>query len=288
MTIIDFLRDTYYSHKYVLEKVMSHILAMKREDLIRDMDRELSMDEQQEIRTLYDRYAVEKQPLEYVLGYVEFFDRQFEVSPATLIPRPETEYMIEAVIEHVAIQWNQSLVLCDIGTWCGVLGTSVLTEYPHQFSSVFLTDISNDALEVARRNVTTHVNDSHNVHFLVSNLLHFWDEYASTIASNPLVLVANLPYIPDQVFDERVDETVKKREPRFAFVWGDDGLDLYRVMFKQLRAYQAQWIVKDHCLFLEMMTRQMKKLQEEYADQFVFEEVKTFHFQIRIVKAVLK
>jgi methylase of polypeptide subunit release factors len=98
-----------------------------------------------------------------------------------------------------------------------------------------------------------------------------------------------LPYIPDEMFDANVDETVKKWEPRMAFVWGNDGLDLYRIMFTQTFVLQ-DWDhkAKSLVMFLEMMTRQIEILQTEFGEKMIFEEVKTFHFNIRIVKAFLK
>jgi methylase of polypeptide subunit release factors len=94
----------------------------------------------------------------------------------------------------------------------------------------------------------------------------------------PLIIVANLPYIPEQLFKDNVDDRVKKREPKMAFVAGDDGLDLYHVMFAQLQSPLAPLT-----LFLEMMTRQVDILRQAYPER-IFEEVKTFHFNIRIVR----
>jgi len=98
------------------------------------------------------------------------------------------------------------------------------------------------------------------------------------------VLVANLPYIPEETFEANVADNVKKFEPKPAFVGGDDGLDYYRIMFKQIIDLQPKHLV----MFLEMMTRQVDILRQEFGYVFEFEEVKTFHFNIRIVKARLK
>lgn len=111
-----------------------------------------------------------------------------------------------------------------------------------------------------------------------------------------VILVANLPYIPNQLFDDNTDDTVKKREPRMAFIGGDDGLDLYRCMFDQLiettispyNKEGTEEVSRNLVLFLEMMTRQVDILRQKYKNYFSFEEVATFHFNIRIVKAILK
>lgn len=99
-----------------------------------------------------------------------------------------------------------------------------------------------------------------------------------------IVLVANLPYIPEETFEANVADNVKKFEPKPAFVGGDDGLDYYRIMLDQIGELNPKNLV----MFLEMMTWQVDILRQLYDDRFVFEEVKTFHFNIRIVKAYLK
>ena len=102
---------------------------------------------------------------------------------------------------------------------------------------------------------------------------------------NSVILVANLPYIPEETFDNNALETVQKREPRIAFVGGDDGLDLYRTMFHQIENHiQNKKLNPENLeLFLEMMTWQVDILRKEFKN-LTFEEVKTFHFNIRIVK----
>ena len=102
--------------------------------------------------------------------------------------------------------------------------------------------------------------------------------------SGNVVLVANLPYIPEETFESNVSDNVKNREPKPAFVGGDDGLDYYRIMLDQIIELNPKNLV----MFLEMMTWQVDILRQLYDDTFVFEEVKTFHFNIRIVKCWLK
>ena len=116
-----------------------------------------------------------------------------------------------------------------------------------------------------------------------SDLCAFLESYSGIIEGRKLIMTANLPYIPDQTFDENSPANVQKWEPRFAFVGGDDGLVLYRKMFAQLLELKDQ--VSDLVMFLEMMTWQVDILRKEYEDVIEFEEVKTFHFNIRIVKA---
>ncbi|MDR0368963.1 MAG: hypothetical protein LBH96_00005, partial [Candidatus Peribacteria bacterium] len=161
------------------------------------------------------------------------------------------------------------------------------------------------------------ITNSYNTHFLQANLADFLhntslrgetqsEAKGSDVAiqtnsrllrsarNDNIILVANLPYIPDETFDNNALENVQKREPRLAFVGGDDGLDLYREMFNQmLPLYNKKTENSDNkqgelIMFLEMMTRQVEILRQEFGNRLKFEEVKTFHFNIRIVKARIK
>jgi methylase of polypeptide subunit release factors len=98
-----------------------------------------------------------------------------------------------------------------------------------------------------------------------------------------------LPYIPEAVFENNVEENVKKWEPKFAFVWWDDGCDLYRQMFDQIIETKRNfWEEFGLIMFLEMMDWQVDLLNKEYWKYFQFDKVKTFHFNIKIVKAKFK
>lgn len=323
MKIGNLLQDPKYAEKFVLQKLLCLFLSCSREELWTDVDREVDDEMVQKVRSAYDDYTIKKKPLEYILWHVDFFGREFIVNEATLIPRPETEYMITAVSEFIKSSGSSALatsfikggtqaskknVLLDIGTGCGVLGISVLLQNPWFFQEAIFTDYYANALAVAKENYASLVKDfSWKVEFIESDLLTF---VASDAVTNPpvldwartsplnregpnsnIILVANLPYIPEWTFDENVADNVKKYEPRMAFISGQDGLDDYRRMFEQLlRLKLENWgLSSNHLMmFLEMMTWQVDILRAEFGDRMVFEEVKTFHFNIRIVKAWLR
>ena len=305
--------------KFILQKFLCTFLSCSREALWTDMDKELPDELIQKILTAYKSYVEDKKPLEYILGHVDFFGREFFVNEATLIPRPETEYMITATTEYIQEQgagskeqvpgtWNLkpvTNVLLDIGTGCWVLWISVLLQNPGYFSEAIFTDYFADALEIAKKNYAKLVtNYSWKVQFLQSDLLQFIENWKLKIENSNVVLVANLPYIPEDTFEANVSDNVKNREPKPAFVGGDDGLDYYRIMLDQIIGLQdtrspgeprsgkeqkpAPWNLFPVTMFLEMMTWQVDVLRQLYDDKFVFEEVKTFHFNIRIVKCWLK
>ena len=288
--------------KFVLEKFLCAFLSCSRESLWVDMDKELSDEVIQKVLAAYKSYVEDKRPLEFILWHVDFFWREFFVNESTLIPRPETEYMITAVKEYISEKWKVKSekwrnLLLDIGTGCGVLGISVLLQNPWYFTQAVLTDYFENALEIAKKNYETYKeeilsqNTTLHVDFFQSDLLKFIENWALRIENSNIVLVANLPYIPEETFEMNAADNVKKWEPKPAFVWWSDGLDYYRIMFDQILSLIENWKLKTEnwfVMFLEMMTWQVDILRQEFGDKMVFEEVKTFHFNIRIVKAYLK
>ena len=287
MKLQQLLQDPNYKKKFVLEKLLCHFLSKTREELWIQGDIEIAGDTLEKIQKAYREYVEEEKPLEYILGYVEFFGVRFWVNEYTLIPRPETEYMISALTEYLQGSQDSNFVLLDIGTGSGVLGCSVLLQNQDKISQVFMSDISADALYVAKRNYDDLIDASkHEMRMIQSDLCAFLESYPEVIEGRNIVMTANLPYIPDQTFDDNSPANVQKREPRFAFVGGDDGLDLYRKMFAQLKKFVV-WKA-ELTMFLEMMTWQVDILRKEFWEEMEFEEVKTFHFNIRIVKAKFK
>ncbi len=281
------IQDPAFKKKFVLEKLLCHYLNTTRTDLRTNAQQELSPEIEQRIRADYRAYEEEDKPLEYLLGFVEFFGVKFIVNENTLVPRPETEYMITAITEAMQKNHDTDNILLDIWTGSWVLGCSVLLQNSDKFREVFFADISVEALLVAKKNYDALIDASkYDMRMLQSDLCAFLESYQEIIKNKNLILTANLPYIPDKTFEENAPSNVQKREPKIAFVGGDDGLDLYRKMFSQLQGIKQE--VKSLTMFLEMMTWQVEILRKEFWEQMKFEEVKTFHFNIRIVKAQFK
>ena len=290
MILQDLLQNPKYKQKFVLEKFIQEVLHISREEMRMQLDKEISESEVDQILIYYRAYIEDKKPMEYILWHVDFFWIPFIVNENTLIPRPETEYMITAVTEYTKENLdkkNQKWILMDIWTWCGVLWTSVLIQNPDSYDKIFFSDLSTWALFVAQKNYENLIEKKYDSEFIQSDLVSFiFDKTLNT--NRPITLVANLPYIPDKTFDENSPDNVQKREPRMAFVWWNDGLDLYRKMFNQLFQLKTEQRIWQVMMFLEMMTRQVEILEKEFGDKLVFEEVKTFHFNIRIVKVSFK
>ncbi|MCX7755128.1 MAG: peptide chain release factor N(5)-glutamine methyltransferase [Anaerolineales bacterium] len=171
-------------------------------------------------------------PLPYILGHWEFFGLDFEVSPDVLIPRPETELLIET-----ALAWAQThpplgpvYRFIDVGTGSGIIPVTLATHLP---SAEFLaTDISPAALKIARRNAAKH-GVAERIHFLQADLLP--DETALAMAEQTTadLLTANLPYIPTATLETL---EIFGREPTLALDGGPDGLQLIRRLLAQVTA----------------------------------------------------
>lgn len=295
MTIVELLSQPEKKNKHVLKMLLMHYLWINKEQLVTEDQTIISDGVLSKIEKDYNRFVIDKEPLEYILGYVEFDQRRFFVDKRNLIPRPETEYMIEAVKEYMQSLKGKKCAIVDVWTGCGVLGISsflngkgILGDMSH----LYMMDISEECLEVATINVAKHLStkEQHMCTIVQSNLLAYPVEHDVMKDHDATIVVANLPYIPDELFDTQAEDNVKLWEPRMAFVWGNDWLDYYREMFGQMIPLVSplqkgdSWFSK-LVMFLEMMTWQVEILEKEFGDILVFEEVKTFHFQIRIVKA---
>ena len=176
------------TEKFVLQKFLCAFLQCSREELRTRTDEEVSDEIIQKVLVAYKSYVEDKKPLEYILGHVDFFGNEFFVNEATLIPRPETEYMISSVTEFILQQeiqnTDQKNLLLDIWTGCWVLWISVLLQNPVYFSEAIFTDYFADALEIAKKNYQTLITEYRwKVSFLQSDLLDFLK--SSTLKGTP-------------------------------------------------------------------------------------------------------
>ena len=172
------------------------------------------------------------EPVAYLLGEKEFYGRSFRITPDVLVPRPETEGLVEQVLSHFSTEIDDFLFL-DVGTGSGVVALSVLAELGKRFGNDFLrrgraiaSDISENALAVAQTNAATFGLEE-SIQFVQSDLL----ETLSPAWSSELnIIAANLPYIPDK---EELPRDVHY-EPTTALRAGADGLREIRRLVEQL------------------------------------------------------
>lgn len=227
--------------------LLEHVLGVSRAILVAFPERVLGAAEAARFETLVAR-AADGEPIAYLTGARAFFRHEFQVSSAVLIPRPETEHLVEAALVWVAAHVPDStgLTVVDVGTGSGAIAISLAAALPA--ANVYALDVSPDALAVARRNAAAV--GVHNVTFLEGDLLSPLPE---GVAAD--LLVANLPYIPSAEVDTLA---VTRHEPRLALDGGPDGLDLIR----QLLGEAAGRLPARCCVLLEIAAGQGQAVQE--------------------------
>lgn len=206
------------------EVLIFHVLGCDRAYLFAHPERELTQAEQSRYEVLIARRA-SGEPLQYLTGHQEFWRADFLVTPAVLIPRPETEHLVEAVLDLVReFSLGSKLKLIDVGTGSGAIAITLARELP--VAEVHAVDLSPEALEVARRNAERL---AAHVHFAQSDLL------ASLPPAGDFdFVVSNPPYVGLNEQD-KVQEVVRRYEPSMAVFAGDDGLDIIRRLIPQAR-----------------------------------------------------
>ena len=207
------------------ERLLSHVLGIARMDLYLQFERPLSPDERNAYKILLKRRAAHE-PLQYITGETEFMSLSFRVTPDVLIPRPETELLIEKAIEEVNnIFGTEKQIEClDIGTGCGNIAVS-LAHYL-QRSKIWAVDIHEAALTIARENARQNeVKEA--IHFLQIDATQ--KDFTQKIGKRFDVIVSNLPYISESEFENLVME-IKEFEPKRALDGGKDGLQFYRAL----------------------------------------------------------
>jgi release factor glutamine methyltransferase len=208
------------------EMLLQHVLGWDRSTLLLRWEEAFPLERMNEWQHLLDRKAA-GEPVQYILGEQEFYGLRFKVNPAVLIPRPETELLVEQMISRGNEHWPEgSPMLVDIGSGSGAIPISIAVNCPHW--QVWSSDISPAALEVARANAALN-GVSAQVKFIQSDLLDYYVNQQMRLD----ILVSNLPYIALADIDDLQPE-VKRFEPLLALDGGADGLLLYRRMVRQL------------------------------------------------------
>lgn len=185
-------------------------------------------------------------PFAYVVGEKYFYGRPFKVTKDVLVPRPETELLIQAVLDS-SLHWNDDVTVLDVGAGSGAIGLTLEAERPGV--RVRLYDVSKKALSVARTNARRL--KLRNIHFAIFDVLRAG---LPEPKKRPAAVVANLPYLPAATWKKAQPEV--RREPKLALVSGKDGLDHYRALFNGL----ARWKRPPELLALEAEPGQFKEL----------------------------
>ncbi len=197
--------------------LLCHVLEVERATLYTYPNRQLTQEQEQRFNALLTRRA-QGEPVAYLTGHKEFYSLDFLVDSRVLIPRPETEHLVDEALKVIQsmLEARQQPVVADIGTGSGIIPITLAVHEP-RLPYLYACDISSDALEVARLNCQLH-HVEQRVRLLHGNLLDPLPEPVD-------VLIANLPYVGTDEMS-MLDTDVRDYEPRLALFSGPQGLDL--------------------------------------------------------------
>ena len=225
------------------EILLSKVLNKKREEVLVDLNQKIENNKILEFLKYIDRRAL-KEPIAYIIQQKEFWSKNFEVNNKTLIPRPETELMLEKLIN---IYKKKSINILDIGTGSGCIILSLLSELKR--SKGVGIDISFGALQIAKKNAKK-LNILGNVKFQKKSIDSFFSQKFDLVVSNP-------PYIRSRDL-KNLEDDIKLHEPKIALDGGNDGLDLIKKVI-----YKAKEILKANGrLALEISNEQVLQVSK--------------------------
>jgi release factor glutamine methyltransferase len=228
VTVLEVLQSTatYFAKKKVesprlnIEHLLADVLGKKRIDLYLEFDRVLTEKELDLLREKVRRRA-EGEPLQHILGHWDFFGRTFKTDSRALVPRPETELLVESVLAEMGSTQEGRLI--DVGTGTGILAITFALEKPGL--TIYATDISESALALARENAER---------LGVLNRIQFIQSELVDAVEGPIdLVVANLPYIPTGQLPDLPSEV--RFDPVLALDGGPDGLTPIRKLIESTR-----------------------------------------------------
>jgi release factor glutamine methyltransferase len=233
------------------EILVSGALDMKRLDLYLQYDRIITEEELTKIRPLLKKSST-NEPIQYIQGEKEFYNVKIMVNKHTLIPRNDTEILVEKVIEFIS---DKAFRILDIGTGSGCIPIAIAKERPNNL--FFASDISSEVLDIARKNAG--MND-------ISGKIKFykWDLFKNAPArSKHDIVISNPPYISLKDY-EKLDSKVKDHEPRIALTDEGDGLTFYR----RINDIIEKILNPNGMLFLEIGFDQAESIKKIFNDKF--------------------
>lgn len=234
-------------------KVLFYHLAHKEpHQLYLMMDEEVDSQLYDEFQAGMKRY-MDGEPIQYIKGKESFFSRDFIVNENVLIPRYETEELVENILYKIDDYFDTytSIELCDVGTGSGAIAISLALEEPKL--NVVATDISEEALEVARLNAKE----------LGASVEFYQGDMLQPLIDRDIkvdIFVSNPPYIPSE---QDIESVVKDNEPHVALFGGNDGLYFYRKIFAD-----AKKVIKDRALLAFEMGFDQRELMSEAVEHY--------------------
>jgi len=261
------------------ELLLSYVLAMQRIELYTQFDKLVTKEQLDSLHDLVKR-AGRHEPIGYLTGKTEFYSLQLEVSPDCMIPRPETELLVERAVEFLRTRTGPQFV-CDLCTGCGCVAVAIAKNFPE--AEIIATDICDATLNVTARNIEKHgLKDR--IRLLCGDL--FEPIVPQLDVDKFDLIVCNPPYVSAAEF-EKLDKSVKDYEPKLALFAGDDGLDVYRRIIDEAERF----LRPDGTIMLEIGYKQGRAIKELFEKTGAYDEIKIekdLHENDRIVTALKK
>ncbi len=253
-------RDDIQEAYFEAEVLLAQALQVSRVSLLSQSERKLTKQEKNSFCQLLKR-RLHQEPLAYIIGSQEFYGIKFYVDQRVLIPRPETELLVEEALKVASDYTNRGIriLIADIGTGCGAIAISIALNLPQ--AKIYASDISPHALEVAYINCQQH-KVSKQITLLNGNLLEPLPEPVHLI-------IANLPYVKSSEI-EKLSPEVKDFEPILALDGGEDGLAKIKQLLGQIKGK----LLPDGCLLLEIGQGQAKVVTSQIKNHFPKAEIK--------------
>ena len=249
------------------ELLLAFASGLSREKLITYPDENLGLKVLNKFRQL-EKKRLKNWPIAYLIEEKSFYGLNFKVSPKVLVPRPETELIIDKVLKKINSEKIKDLNIIDLGTGSGAIITSLGSEIkkinPKLFQRIgfFGLDISLAALKIAKENAKNN-NLEKSIVFIKSDLLEIIKNKKLSknfdILTKPLIVCANLPYLKPEEF--KLEKSIS-REPKLALVAGKDGLKYYRQLFKQIALLNTNNNLNSLLLICEVNPGQVKPMKE--------------------------
>jgi release factor glutamine methyltransferase len=231
------------------ELLLEAVLNKSKVDLYLNKDQILTSDEIEKFRR-YLKERISHRPLQYIVGTVEFFGLEFKVDQRVLIPRPETETLVEVVIEQLTDKENPKII--DLGTGSGAIAVSLASNLKSPF--IYATDVSPDALEIAKGNAIRNKVQNH-IEFLCGDL--FEPLKKRNLEGRIDCVVSNPPYVNKNEFDDLPRE-VKDYEPVVALTSEKDGIFFHERIIED----SLHFLKKGGLLALETALGQAEKVSD--------------------------
>lgn len=252
--VSNFTEKNIDSPRLTAELLLSFVLGMERIELYTHFDKVVDKVQLDKLHNLVKR-CLQNEPVQYLTGKCEFYSLSLKVGSGCLIPRPETELLVERAIDFLRSRTGAQYV-CDLCTGCGCVAVSIAKNFPD--AKIIATDICDKALSVAAENIKKH-NLSERIELLQGDL---FEPIISQLDVKEFdLIVCNPPYVSKAEYEE-LDAKVRNYEPKLALDGGEDGLDIYR----KISAEAGGHLKKDGALILEIGYSQspaVKKLLEE-------------------------